>query len=324
MRTPLGAAGFSLVELMVALALGLIILAAMLDAFNSNSATGTTNARFTEVQTNSRYAIDYMRRELRHAGYLGVQGVGNTLSPCGTSGSSFTTLQSCNITWVGSSKTTSYGGCGANILTKIDWPIWGTDDANSLSCTNMSYSTGDVLVLRRTGAQKLSGAAVNNTLYVRTGLTQALVYIGSDQGLAGTTACPSPQVCTREDYPLEADIYYIAPCTNAPGTTCESPAVPALYRLTLGVDATAAMTPQLIATGIENMQIQYGVAASDFGSINSLLQRGVARDHRLAQRGRGKDLAACAQHRRRVQRFQEHNGLHAGQPDDQPGRPIRR
>src|SRR5437667_7909465 len=99
MRQPSRGSGFSLVEMMVALALGLIMLAAMLDGFNSNSATGTTNTRFAEVQTNGRYATDFLRREIQHAGFLGINN--GLVQKDGTTG------------------TTDYG-CGAGFAAKLE------------------------------------------------------------------------------------------------------------------------------------------------------------------------------------------------------------
>ena len=60
-----------------------------------------------------------------------------------------------------------------------------------------------------------------------------------------------------EDFLLQTDIYYVSPYTTS---STESPQVPALYRLSLG--SGPAMTKQLIASGIENMQVQYGVLAN--------------------------------------------------------------
>jgi type IV pilus assembly protein PilW len=191
-----------MVELMVALGLGLLLLAGMLDAFNSNSATGTTNVRFAEVQTNGRYAIDLMRRELQHVGYLGFQ----TIDQTGLK----------TVTKHGNTGTTNYGGCGAGFVTSIERPIWGTNNANTLSCTGLTYSTGDVLVLRRARLERLAGAPSANMLVVRPSWAKATVYLGSNQASIGASCNPADlEVCANEDYPLDVDVYYIRPWTNS-------------------------------------------------------------------------------------------------------------
>jgi hypothetical protein len=172
-----------------------------------------------------------MRREIRHAGFLALSVPNN--QQAGTVG------------------TTDYG-CGAGFVANLAQPIWGTNDANGLSCIpSTSYARGDVLVLRRAGLTALPSTAVlaSNTLYVRSEFVKATVFVGPTR----PTALQSPV----EDYPLQTDVYYISQYTNS---ATESPQVPALYRLTLG--AGPALSAQLIAGGIENMQVQYGVSSS--------------------------------------------------------------
>jgi type IV pilus assembly protein PilW len=102
-------------------------------------------------------------------------------------------------------------------------------------------------------------ALAANTLYVRSEFIGATVFLGPTR--------PVAQQSPVEDYPLQTDVYYISKYTNS---ATESPQVPALYRLTLG--AGPALTPQLIASGIENMQIQYGVTTDGtaFGNANTI------------------------------------------------------
>jgi type IV pilus assembly protein PilW len=224
------ARGFSLIELMVAVTIGLLIIAGIVSAYSSHTSAGSTNARFAELQTNGRYAIDFLRRELRHGGFLG--------------------LSSTNLKKAGSTGTTDYG-CGAGFVTRIEQPIWGANDSNPLSCIpSADYERGDVLVLRRAALQPFTGTPAANTLYVRTEFLQGTVYVGPTP--------PNGLQPPWEDYALQADVYYISPYTTS---ATESPKVPALYRRTLG--AGPALTPQLVASGIENMQIQYGIQATD-------------------------------------------------------------
>lgn len=268
-RNRLAGAGYSLVELMVAVALGLIILAGMLQAFNSNSGTGKTNARFAEVQANGRYSIDFLRKELQHAGFLSmvngpVQPPKDDLAPV---------------------RTTDYG-CGVGFAAKLEERIFGVDDTNAgLSCIpNADYARGDILVLRRAALSPVGTAAATawtrcqdaidngevlaaNKMYVRTEFMQAYVFVG--------TTPPLNLQPPFTDYPVCVDVYYISPCSNT-NVACDNAAadqIPSLKRMSLGTGP--AMTSQLIAAGIENMQIQYGVTLGaavqfmDAGSITA-------------------------------------------------------
>ena len=64
--------GFTLIELMISIALGLIILSALVALFVNNSSARRELDRSAEVLENGAYAIGYLRDELSMAGYLGT------------------------------------------------------------------------------------------------------------------------------------------------------------------------------------------------------------------------------------------------------------
>jgi type IV pilus assembly protein PilW len=63
--------GFSLVELMVAMALSLILLGGVLAIFASSRKTYETTDRLSRIQESGRFALDVIVRDLRSAGYIG-------------------------------------------------------------------------------------------------------------------------------------------------------------------------------------------------------------------------------------------------------------
>jgi type IV pilus assembly protein PilW len=63
--------GLSLVELMVAITLGLLLTAGMIQLFNSSKVTFQTNDGIARVQENGRFALELLKRELREAGSFG-------------------------------------------------------------------------------------------------------------------------------------------------------------------------------------------------------------------------------------------------------------
>lgn len=69
--------GFSLVELMVAITLGLIILSAVSMLFVSSKKTYTSQDRQARLQENSRFAMHFIVKDLRLAGYYGCVDVIN-------------------------------------------------------------------------------------------------------------------------------------------------------------------------------------------------------------------------------------------------------
>lgn len=65
------ARGFSLIELMIAMALSLVILGGAIAIFLSSRATYETTDRLSRIQDNGRFALDSIVRDLRSAGYAG-------------------------------------------------------------------------------------------------------------------------------------------------------------------------------------------------------------------------------------------------------------
>jgi type IV pilus assembly protein PilW len=63
--------GFSLIELMVSITIGLILLAGVLSIFFSSRVTYSTNERTARLQENGRVALDLVTHDLRSAGYQG-------------------------------------------------------------------------------------------------------------------------------------------------------------------------------------------------------------------------------------------------------------
>lgn len=63
--------GFSLVELMIAVTLGLLIVAAVLQTFIGMKKTYSFTEEFSRVQENGRFAIEFLSRDIRGAGNFG-------------------------------------------------------------------------------------------------------------------------------------------------------------------------------------------------------------------------------------------------------------
>ena len=64
-------AGLSLIELMIAITLGLVLMAGVMQVFISSRVTFSTQQAMSRVQETGRLAIEFMSRDLRMAGYMG-------------------------------------------------------------------------------------------------------------------------------------------------------------------------------------------------------------------------------------------------------------
>ena len=237
MRTrPLRQAGFTLIEMMISITIGLGILAGLVGVLASSSNNSRSNDRTSELMTNGRYALNSMKQELREAGFLGY----TYAKPNATAG----------IAVTGCVPDAEVGATVASFVSNVAQGIWGfnNNDPFSGSCIPIaSYAAGnDVIVVRRLDPiPTVPDPAKPNEVYFRSSYERGQIF----QGVALPVLAGSPLATFR----LKVYVYYISPFTVA---ATETPLIPALYRVSL--DSTGAMVRELVASGIERMQVQYG------------------------------------------------------------------
>lgn len=228
--------GFSLVEMMVSITIGLMIVAALVGVLASNSRSSKTNERTAELQSNGRYALDHLKRELRHAGYRGY----TWAEPALPSGA---------IAMTGS--VTECGGAGSGFVQNIRQGIWGDNDNNPFSsdCIGSGYLRGDMLVIRRVSSQPATALAAD-AFYFRSTYSAGEVFQGTTTptGITGTPIA---------SFALQEYVYYI-------GSDDNDAAVPALRRVALQADGS--MVDEMVVSGVEHLQMQYGITTTDLNT----------------------------------------------------------
>ena len=73
--------GFTLVELMVAMTIGLIILGAVAQIFATSRGTYVLQEDLARLQENGRFSMDFIAHDLRMAGYAGCVNINQALNP---------------------------------------------------------------------------------------------------------------------------------------------------------------------------------------------------------------------------------------------------
>jgi type IV pilus assembly protein PilW len=231
------AAGFTLIEMMIAITIGLGILAGLVGVLASNASNSRANDRTSELMTNGRYALNSMKQELRQAGFLGYNFAAPTLLVPGALG--LTAGTEC----------LQAGELAESFVLNVRQGIWGADNDNPFQSNCIpaaSYAAGnDVLVVRRLGEIPPPGAPVANTVYFRSSYSAGQVFRGA--------VVPAIGKAPLKNYEVKIYVYYISPFTTS---AAESPLVPALYRVAL--QANGSMAPELVASGIEHLHLQYG------------------------------------------------------------------
>ena len=233
--------GFTLIEMMIAITIGLGILAGLVGVLATNSGNSRSNDRTSELLTNGRYALNSIKQELREAGFRGY-----TYTP---------PTPEDPATWVAPVNGCAGGEAGATVggfVANIRQGVWGANDNNPFSTTCIpvaSYAAGnDVLVVRRLGVLPAT-ALVANAVYFQSTYQRGQVFRGAVAPVFVGGPLPLAQ------FPVQIYVYYIRPFTVV---ATENPLVPALMRVALLADGT--MASELVASGIERLQVQYGTA----------------------------------------------------------------
>lgn len=239
--------GVTLVELMVGLALGLAMTAALLMLFANASSSGRHLARAGTHIENGRYVAELLREELRIAGYYGEAPVG---------GAAYATPDPCS--------TTPGGWSGAPFT--LPSPVTGYLASDDLPCLVDRKEGTQAIAVRRLSIDRVDPAtlAPTNTRYhVQYSFCTAdatppmLVYAADPAAFtmrnrSCTAANPVRAVVSR--------IYYVARCHR-----CEAggDADPTLKRVELVGDR---LVTTALADGVEQLRFEYGFDTDANGS----------------------------------------------------------
>lgn len=268
----------TLVEFMVAIVIGMLIIAAMSTLIANQSHSRAEIDRSGKLIENGRYALSTIASDLQMTGYYGE------LSAAVSIASAAVLPDPCTID-------------PTLIEAAMGLPVQGYDSPAALptevqACVKNHRPGTDVIVVRRADPDTSdleTGGAVNwanlkdGQIYLQTGLDAGVL----KAKLAEADAAPSaifPYL--RKDKVTKATprrflvrIYYVANCSVESGGSCTgadggSP-IPTLKRVDLTLASGAPVFNTItIAEGIENLQIDYGLDSDLDGVIDGADQSG--------------------------------------------------
>ncbi len=254
--------GFTLIELMIALTIGVMVLGGLLSFFSASSSAYAELRKSAEHTGNGSMAMWIFGQDLNRAGYYGTF---YTLPAAGAA-----LPDPCLV-------------APAAVYSALALPVQGYDAplASPLSCLSAAnFVPGtDILVVRYVEFATLAPTDVPQTgeVYLQGTGDVAEVQIGAGAAAVGTTKKADGSVATlfKKDGVTAADIrklavqiYFIAPCSvpadgseNCTGAADDGGTpIPTLKRLEL--TAVGGITGWRIAPlveGIRNLQIDYGI-----------------------------------------------------------------
>ncbi|MCA1805455.1 MAG: PilW family protein [Xanthomonadaceae bacterium] len=290
--------GFSLVELMVAMVLGLILSAGIIQLFVGSKQTYRFHDSMSRVQENARFAIDALNYDIRMAGDMGcsayVQNINNTLDgppaafnpgagvqgweALGTGASATFNLPAYNAALLDASTHGDWTTSGGALLDGGTWSVPGSDivriwrGSGNLATINSILPGASQTVLNVTPNANISNNDIllltdcQSSDWVQACNVQATSNGASINGTLSAGCTPGNDVTAPlltqaggQLVKLESFIYYVGKRNN----DANSP--PGLFRRPLGVgvgvgvgNSAAAGTPEEVVEGVESMQVLYG------------------------------------------------------------------
>ncbi|MGE4659998.1 MAG: PilW family protein [Arenicellales bacterium] len=235
--------GVTLVELMVALAIGLLVTVAMLKVYVDASQMYRFNEGLARVQENGRFVLEFIRRDARVAGFWGCYSDAALSNGIAATSDAYINVAAGHITGTSDD--------GLNEADSITFR--SATGSGSLVTVGMS-GTGDSVTLDSAGAFSTGTAALisdceNGDVFQITGISgTALAHA------AGANASPN----LSKTYAAGARVYEARQATFciAQGVDPTQPALRRLVNPTPG--QTCASNGLELLEGIENMQILYG------------------------------------------------------------------
>lgn len=267
---PRKAAGFSMVELMIAVVLGAIVVGGLINLFVANKKAYQVQSGNNFLQENLRVAADRIGWSARMADFWGGNKIA-TVSGSGASGKKVTAKGKCTGAWATRIAPDTSGGGG----------VYGYDGGSSFPIDNAciddgaNYVTGsDVLVLRYADPQVLSPGPSDSTTPAESstisGNTNAVFLLTtpgvSAQLFSGSVPNTTTAKLQRYVHPYQIDVYYLRPCAViSSGSACSAKddggnPLPTLMRMHLNMDGTFSADP--VVTGIEQLKFEYGVVTN--------------------------------------------------------------
>lgn len=268
-------AGFGLVEIMVSMTISLIMVGAIISLTMNTSRSNRELREITQMVDNAQFASDLMREQIQHAGYFG------SLSP--EDAQDWPVLPAvlqdpCNVANL------------AALRSSLVLPVQGQNDPAGdpqNSClSDADHADGtDILFIRRAAIQPVSpalakaAASKESTYWMQASpIVFSLghqVDIDPEKGLGVNELVGAGASQPASMRQIHVDGFYISPSPNPVDVPACSPAahpgtqLPTLMRLRL-VGTTHCAEP--LATGIENMQLEYGVDDDRDGSADRYVE----------------------------------------------------
>ena len=253
--------GFSLVELMVALAIASLLLGALGIMFvNTSIARGELDKASRQIES-GRYAMQVLADDLRHAGYYGALNNAPTLPgsvtalPDACSSTLATVQNALAIPMQGYAGAASAAALDAGNLACLDGAAAGYKPNTAVVVVRRADTTAATTAATSGYFNiQVSGCAGDPSRYVLDTDTSTAFTLHSNgaPGCLPITGAPAAKIA-----PFYHRIYYVSTCSGTDCSASGANTIPTLKRI--DITPSGAATPKPIVDGIENLQVDYGI-----------------------------------------------------------------
>ncbi len=251
--------GFTLVEVLVAMALGLLILLALVTLFSRNSANQQDLEQTIRQLESVRFSMDTLSEDVMHAGYFSDFNPETMLvAPA------YQTPDPCAVGLA------ALGWDTAASPVQMPVPIQGIAAGTAVACLGNRRPGTEALVIRRaetTAASPMASGRADN-LYIQV----ARCSLDAQRLRVAAVPAANPEAtfnlrrpdCTTVNDALRRLMqrtYFIASCNDCNAND----GIPTLKRVEM---INGALRTTAIAEGIENLQVEYGLDTDNDGQPN--------------------------------------------------------
>lgn len=268
--------GISVIEIMIAVAISLILLAGIMQIFLSNKHTYRVQEAFSRLQENGRYGIQFLTKDLRMAGFFGCASAieepnnlvdfNNDDNPddvAGFSGNGLSGYQYSDLPLALNSST--------NLTTADVLP--NTDILQIKRGSNTGIYVKENVLTKKANIKLdpvlATGVFNQNDILFITDCEAADIFAATGISTLGSGTTPSLTIAHAENsnltqflskvYDNNAEVMKLVSHLYYIGNNSAN--VPTLFRASLGNNAT--IIKEELVEGVENMQLMYGVDTND-------------------------------------------------------------
>jgi type IV pilus assembly protein PilW len=240
--------GYTIIELMVAITLGLIVLAALVTLFAGNSRQRGEIERANQQTENGRYALEVIGDDLRDAGYLATFNPGTVAGP---------NPQLIIPAVLPDPCATDKGTLNSAMVLAVQGFDNGNNAPACVAAADLRAGT-DILVVRRASTCSVGTANCDpqapGTAYLQAAGCNTQLNAGSyyvlDFNVANLTLLQKDCATAAPLYQYRTHIYFVAN-DDQPGD-----GIPTLKRAELGAGVFNIVP---LVEGVENLQLEYGL-----------------------------------------------------------------